>query len=85
MSSVDIVRAWKDVEYRQSLSAAEQALLPEHPAGVIELADEGLDKIAGASTDEGCRITQLATYCDTSGCFLTQCFCGGGGLSGLVG
>ena len=51
MSNGDIVRAWKDAEYRQSLSAAEQALLPEHPAGAIELTEEELDQIAGAKTE----------------------------------
>ncbi|HEY7124228.1 MAG TPA: mersacidin/lichenicidin family type 2 lantibiotic [Ktedonobacterales bacterium] len=51
MSSFDIVRAWKDAEYRQSLSAEEQALLPEHPAGAIELTDEDLDRLAGAQTE----------------------------------
>jgi mersacidin/lichenicidin family type 2 lantibiotic len=49
MSNVDIVRAWKDAEYRQSLSVEEQAYLPEHPAGAIELADEELDQAAGGT------------------------------------
>ena len=50
MSHEDIVRAWKDAEYRQSLSAEEQALLPEHPAGAIELTDEELHQVAGGGT-----------------------------------
>lgn len=48
MSSFDIVRAWKDPEYRRSLSAEEQTFLPEHPAGSIELTDEELREAAGA-------------------------------------
>lgn len=47
MSKGDIVRAWKDAEYRQRLSIEEQALLPEHPAGSIELAQEDLHQVAG--------------------------------------
>jgi mersacidin/lichenicidin family type 2 lantibiotic len=47
MNPLDIVRAWKDAEHRQSLSSEEQALLPEHPAGAIELIDEELDQAAG--------------------------------------
>jgi mersacidin/lichenicidin family type 2 lantibiotic len=47
MSHVSIIRAWKDEEYRLSLSEAERALLPEHPAGLIELADAELDHAAG--------------------------------------
>lgn len=38
MSNLDIVRAWKDPEYRSSLS-----VMPPHPAGLIELADPGLE------------------------------------------
>ena len=49
MSSVDIVRAWKDAAYRHSLSAEDQALLPEHPAGSIELTDEELSLVAGGA------------------------------------
>ena len=33
MKEIDIVRAWKDEEYRASLSEEERGLLPEHPAG----------------------------------------------------
>lgn len=51
MSKVDIVRAWKDAEYRCSLSAEELAHLPEHPAGAIELADEDLREAVGGTTD----------------------------------
>jgi mersacidin/lichenicidin family type 2 lantibiotic len=47
MSHLNIIRAWKDAEYRHSLSVAEQALLPEHPAGVIELTDADLDAVEG--------------------------------------
>ncbi len=36
MSQQDVIRAWKDPEYRNSLSAAELEGLPVHPAGVIE-------------------------------------------------
>jgi mersacidin/lichenicidin family type 2 lantibiotic len=50
MSNIDIVRAWKDAEYRQRLSADEQAQLPQHPAGSIELADEDLPQVAGGAS-----------------------------------
>jgi mersacidin/lichenicidin family type 2 lantibiotic len=49
MLGESIIRAWKDPEYRQSLSQEEQALLPENPAGAIELTDEELDMVAGGS------------------------------------
>ena len=48
MSKLDIIRAWKDEDYRASLSDAERAMLPPHPAGLIELTDTDLDRAAGA-------------------------------------
>lgn len=47
MSHIDVIRAWKDPEYRLGLSEAERALLPEHPAGLIELEDGELGTIEG--------------------------------------
>jgi mersacidin/lichenicidin family type 2 lantibiotic len=44
----NIVRAWKDETYRQSLSAQEQAMLPANPAGEIELTDTELEAVYGA-------------------------------------
>jgi mersacidin/lichenicidin family type 2 lantibiotic len=44
---MDIIRAWKDEEYRNSLSEAERAALPEHPAELITLTDEDLGAVAG--------------------------------------
>ncbi|QBD80927.1 mersacidin/lichenicidin family type 2 lantibiotic [Ktedonosporobacter rubrisoli] len=43
----DIVRAWKDESYRESLSEEERALLPENPAGV-ELSESSLETVYGA-------------------------------------
>jgi len=47
MSRQKIIRAWKDEEYRLGLSEAERALLPAHPAGLIELTDAELGAIEG--------------------------------------
>jgi mersacidin/lichenicidin family type 2 lantibiotic len=47
MSSKNIIRAWKDEAYRLSLSEAERAALPEHPAGVVELGEAELGVIDG--------------------------------------
>jgi mersacidin/lichenicidin family type 2 lantibiotic len=44
----NIIRAWKDAEYRASLSAAELAQLPEMPAGLIDLTDADVEAISGA-------------------------------------
>lgn len=70
MSKIDIVRAWKDEEYRESLSDAERALLPEHPAGIIELPDADLEDVSGGYSTEqletfGCCFgASFRWYCD---------------------
>ncbi|HET7436172.1 MAG TPA: mersacidin/lichenicidin family type 2 lantibiotic [Thermoanaerobaculia bacterium] len=48
MSKEKIIQAWKNEQYRQTLSAAEQAALPTHPAGLIELDDAALGDASGA-------------------------------------
>ena len=47
MSTQNIIRAWKDPVYRNSLSEAERAALPANPAGAVELSDADLGKVAG--------------------------------------
>ena len=47
MSHRNTIRAWKDPAYRNNLSEAERASLPEHPAGMIELSDADLGVVAG--------------------------------------
>jgi mersacidin/lichenicidin family type 2 lantibiotic len=49
MSRIDIVRAWKDPEYRNSLSAAQLAGMPENPAGEITLDDKQLSAVNGGA------------------------------------
>jgi mersacidin/lichenicidin family type 2 lantibiotic len=48
MTRKQIIRAWKDAEYRNSLSESERASLPENPAGMIELSDASLNDATGA-------------------------------------
>jgi mersacidin/lichenicidin family type 2 lantibiotic len=47
MTHLNIIRAWKDEEYRLSLSEAERALLPAHPVGLIALLDDSIATIEG--------------------------------------
>lgn len=67
MSSRKIIRAWKNEEYRLSLSDAERALLPDHPAGVVELSDEQLGVVAGGAT------AWVSTGCCSVGCKTIGC------------
>jgi mersacidin/lichenicidin family type 2 lantibiotic len=50
MNKEQTIRAWKDEDYRLSLSEMELSVLPEHPAGLIELADVETDLVAGGTT-----------------------------------
>jgi mersacidin/lichenicidin family type 2 lantibiotic len=56
----DIIRAWKDEEFRLGLSDAQRLLLPAHPAGTIALDDADLDHVAGGRV-EG-RTEATCTY-----------------------
>lgn len=47
MNNDQIIRAWKNRAYRESLSAAEQAELPDNPAGMTELTESELADVAG--------------------------------------
>jgi mersacidin/lichenicidin family type 2 lantibiotic len=47
MTHEQIVRAWKDEDYRHSMSGEELSALPENPAGLLELSDLELGHIAG--------------------------------------
>jgi len=81
VSKIDIVRAWKDAQYRQHLSAEEQVMLPEHPAGSIELTAEELSQAAGAAIiasqgpfTEGCCATIFfTTPCCPTAAFTATC------------
>ncbi len=48
MRNDEIIRAWKDAEFRRSLSGEELARLPQHPAGLLELTDDDLSNVQGA-------------------------------------
>lgn len=54
MRKTDIIRALRDEEYRSSLSETERAQLPSHPAGVVDLSDEQLTSLSGATLQSTC-------------------------------
>lgn len=62
---LDVVRFWKDEDYRNSLSEAERQAAPENPAGVCELTDTDLRHILGGDV----AIHDGPTHCKMStGC-----------------
>jgi mersacidin/lichenicidin family type 2 lantibiotic len=54
----EIIRAWKDKNFRDSLSEEQRAQLPANPAGLVEIDDELLVQVAGG-----------AVYTRNAGCF----------------
>ena len=50
MTKLEIIRAWKDEEYFSSLSEPERVLLPQNPAGLVEVSDEDLGGAQGGTT-----------------------------------
>jgi len=53
MCKLDVVRAWKDEDYRMSLSDAERRMLPSNPAGLIEISDSELGAVGGGDAGPG--------------------------------
>jgi mersacidin/lichenicidin family type 2 lantibiotic len=45
--AIDVARAWKDPEYRKTLTPEELASLPEKAAG--EISDEGIQGVSGGA------------------------------------
>lgn len=50
---LDIVQAWKDEAYRQSLSEEQSLMLPANPVGELELTDTDLASICGGGLTDG--------------------------------
>ena len=49
MSKLDVIRAWKDEQYRSSLEGLELGALPANPAGLIDLSEIELGVVAGGT------------------------------------
>ena len=75
-----IIRAWKDEAFRNNLSQEEQARLPAHPAGLVELRDEDLGESAGATI----TICVTVVPATVTACTLTVCSLLGGCLTDPV-
>jgi mersacidin/lichenicidin family type 2 lantibiotic len=71
MSKRNIIRAWKDVRFRKTLTSEELALLPENPAGIIDLSDQDLSFATGGTTVN----SQCASYCPMTVCSACASLC----------
>ena len=62
--NIDVVRAWRDEEYRNSLTEQERASLPENPAGIATVDNSALRSITGG-------VRSVTTPCETR--FVDSC------------
>ena len=75
MTTKNIIRAWRDAEFRNSLSESDRASLPAHPAGLIELSDAALNDVSG-----GMRARDTTLWTCT---MCLPCFASGYGYAAL--
>jgi mersacidin/lichenicidin family type 2 lantibiotic len=61
MKPLDVIRAWKDASYRESLSEEDLRAVGQNPAGVVDLTDEQLKQASGLS---GIIVTTFKTCTD---------------------
>jgi mersacidin/lichenicidin family type 2 lantibiotic len=61
MKTSEVIRAWKDAAYRETLSEEDRSLVPQNPAGLVELTDEQLKQASGLS---GIIVTTFRTCTD---------------------
>jgi mersacidin/lichenicidin family type 2 lantibiotic len=67
---IDIARAWKDPEYRKSLTPEQRALLPENPTGPPPASAEELREVVGGLTG---RFGRASTdFCGTAPGWCTE-------------
>ena len=66
-----IIRAWKDPQYRATLTPEEQAALPPCPAGDPSMTDAELERIAGGENDGSSNGNSCGWFCT----WTCECWC----------
>ncbi len=66
MSNRNIVRAWKNEEYRLGLSEAKRHQMPENPAGGVAVSDADLAVVTGGGAKIIVPIISHAGHCTSS-------------------
>ena len=65
MPATEIVRAWKDEEYRDTLTVEQRAEVPEHPSGIIEFGEPQLEDESLFGPEAGkCKFFTKSTSTD---------------------
>ena len=72
MSHSEIIRMWKDEDFRASMSESAKAKLPAHPAGLINLSDADLDDVAGGGGTGNWACSQCLPCSTSKACTATR-------------
>lgn len=71
MKMDDVIRAWKDADFRESLSPEQKAALPDHPAGALAaMSPEELAQVSGGTwtvittSSWVCGVIATVTFCN---------------------
>jgi mersacidin/lichenicidin family type 2 lantibiotic len=75
MRKEKILRAWRDPEFRDSLSDEERAALPAHPSAPLELRDEQLVAVRGADEVSIGDLSDTVSTSNTPGTGTSCCKC----------
>lgn len=67
MSQENIIRAWKDADFHNSLSRDTKTVLPDNPAGLIQLNDADLISIGGGDSN--------VPWCPIEKRIMSKCTC----------
>jgi mersacidin/lichenicidin family type 2 lantibiotic len=75
MNRLEVIRAWKDEEYFNSLNENERTLVPRNPAGLVELTDQDLGGANGGEefTTTVFTISALGSCFSCYTCPMTTC------------
>ena len=76
MNKEQTIRAWRDADYFHSLSDEQRNQLPNNPVGMVELSQEALREVLGASHAtcwNSCHRTY--DYCGCDSCFTGSSSC----------
>ena len=72
MNRDEIIRSWRDQDFYLSLSDERRAQLPANPAGMIELSEDALINVLGASHST-CFISCHPNSTECSSCSCNEC------------
>jgi len=75
MRNMNVIRAWKDEEYRAQLTPEELAYIPANPAGLIELQEDQLRSVTGGEVEPDATAGFFSTGCCGGLTANTWCWC----------